>query len=195
MGIVYAARDLKLGRRVAMKFLRAGTREVVDRFLIEARATAQCNHDNIVIIYEVDEYEGVPFMVLEYLEGQQLRDLMGGFSSGNKLPPSRVVELALPIARALERAHALGVAHRDLKPENVIVTSGGQVKVLDFGIAKAMRGENERPSRQDLSLAAQGAMTLTREGAFVGTLPYMSPEQAGVDDVDHRTDLWALGVI
>ena len=197
MGIVYAARDTKLGRRVAMKFLRSTTREVTDRFLIEARATAQCNHDNIVIIYEVDEYQDVPFMVLEFLEGQQLRDLMGNFGDGHKLPPSRVVELALPIARALERAHALGIAHRDLKPENVLVTASGQVKVLDFGIAKALRGSaaNERPSVQDLTAAATGAMMLTREGALVGTLPYMSPEQAGVDVVDHRADLWALGII
>jgi serine/threonine protein kinase len=196
MGIVYAARDVKLGRRVAMKFLRSNNREVTDRFLIEARATAQCSHDNIVIIHEVDEFENVPYMVLEFLEGQQLREIMGEWGNGVKLPPSRVVEIALPIARALERAHAMGVAHRDLKPENVIVTTGGQVKVLDFGIAKAMRGEgNERPSVQDLTAAAHGAMMLTREGALVGTLPYMSPEQAGMDVVDHRTDLYALGVI
>jgi serine/threonine protein kinase len=195
MGIVYAARDLKLGRRVAMKFLRSNTREVTDRFLIEARATAQCSHDNIVIIYEVDEFENVPYMALEFLEGQQLRDIMGEWGNGLKLPASRVVEIALPIARALERAHAMGVAHRDLKPENVLVTRSGQVKVLDFGIAKAMRGDNDRPSVQDLTAAAHAAMRLTGEGAFVGTLPYMSPEQAGVDVVDHRTDLFALGVI
>ncbi len=196
MGIVYAARDTKLGRRVAIKFLRSTSREVTDRFLIEARATARCNHDNIVIVYQVDEVAGLPYLVLEFLEGQELRDVMGAFNDGDKLPPARVVELALPIARALERAHALGIVHRDLKPENVIVTTAGGVKVLDFGISKALgTEERKRASYQDLSSAAASALMLTREGALVGTLPYMAPEQAGSEAVDHRIDLWALGII
>ena len=125
MGVVYAARDTKLGRRVAMKFLRDVDREVVDRFLVEARATAQCNHDNIVIIHEVDEHDGMPYMVLELLEGKTLRELMGRSDGGKRMPPSRVVELMLPVARALARAHELGIVHRDLKPENVLVTTRG----------------------------------------------------------------------
>jgi eukaryotic-like serine/threonine-protein kinase len=194
MGVVYAARDLKLGRRVAMKFLRHVDREVLDRFLIEARATAQCSHDNIVIIYEVDEYEGMPYMVLEYLEGRSLRDFMGPFGSGSPMPVSRVVELVLPVARALARAAELGIVHRDLKPENVIVTHNGQVKVLDFGIAKALGAPNVRPRLASQS-GIEADLTLTREGAMVGTLPYMSPEQMGMDYIDHRSDLFSLGMI
>ncbi|MDX2094004.1 MAG: serine/threonine-protein kinase [Kofleriaceae bacterium] len=196
MGVVYAARDIKLGRRVAMKFLRTVDREVVDRFLVEARATAQCNHDNIVIIYEVDEWQGMPYMVLEFLEGRSLRELIGPFNDGQPMPPSRVVELILPVARALARAHELGIVHRDLKPENVHVTNAGQVKVLDFGIAKALnsavREERRRPSLADVE---NTSMTLTREGAMIGTLPYMSPEQMGLDEIDHRSDLFAVGLM
>src|SRR5690349_21247227 len=99
MGVVYAARDLKLGRRVAMKFLRNVDREVLDRFLVEARATAQCSHENIVIIYQVDEHEGMPYMVLEYIDGRSLRELMGPFGAGEPMAPARVVELVLPVAR------------------------------------------------------------------------------------------------
>ena len=197
MGVVYAARDIKLGRRVAMKFLRHVDREVLDRFLVEARATAQCNHDNIVIIYEVDEWEGMPYMVLEFIEGKSLRDFMGDFGDGTPIAPSRVVELILPVARALARAHELGIVHRDLKPENVLVTHAGQVKVLDFGIAKALGTQDQQRSVSQIMANAREAqdLTLTREGAMVGTLPYMSPEQMGVDEVDHRSDLFALGMI
>src|SRR5947209_5757485 len=131
MGVVYLARDTKLARRVAIKFLVAESRELVEGFLREARATAACHHDNIVVIHEVDEHAGVPYMVLEYLEGQSLR----AFIKGRQLPPGRVVELMVPVARALVRAHQLGIVHRDLKPENVFVTTGGTIKVLDFGIA------------------------------------------------------------
>jgi serine/threonine protein kinase len=193
MGVVWAARDTKLGRRVAIKFLLDASRAVADRFLTEARATAQCNHDNIVIIHEVDEVEGMPYMVLEFLEGQPMRDLMGTFNAGPRMPASRVVELMLPVARALERAHELGIVHRDLKPENVFVTNAGTVKVLDFGIAKAVTGTREAtPQIGDL---ASMSLNLTREGTLVGTLPYMSPEQMGVGDVDHRTDIWATGIM
>ncbi len=193
MGLVYAARDLRLGRRVAIKFLRNATREVADRFLVEARATAQCNHDNIVIIHEVDEHAGIPYMVLEFVEGQSFRELMGPWGEGKRLPASRVVELMLPVARALTRAHELGIVHRDLKPENVLVTGANQVKVLDFGIAKALgdratevHGHKHEPI-EDLEL--------THEGSMVGTLPYMAPEQMGVGGIDHRADLWAAGVM
>ncbi len=197
MGVVYAARDIKLGRRVAMKFLAQVDREVIDRFLVEARATAQCNHDNIVIIYEVDEWEGMPYMVLEFIEGKSLRDFMGDFGDGAPIAPSRVVELILPVARALERAHREGIVHRDLKPENVLVTNAGQVKVLDFGIAKALGTADQTRSVSQIMANVRDArdLTLTREGTMVGTLPYMSPEQMGVDHVDERSDLFALGMI
>ncbi|MDB4956154.1 MAG: serine/threonine protein kinase [Myxococcales bacterium] len=194
MGIVYAARDVKLGRRVAIKFLRDADREVNERFLIEARATAQCNHDNIVIIYEVDEYRRMPYMVLELLEGQTLRGAMGPFGVGARMTASRTVEIGVQIARALARAHERGIVHRDLKPENVFVTTSGQVKVLDFGIAKAL-GSAERTSAPELA-GRPLSLELTRAGAMVGTLPYMSPEQMWAKgDIDHRVDLWALGII
>ena len=194
MGVVYAARDLKLGRRVAMKFLRHIDREVMDRFLVEARATAQCSHENIVVIYEVDEHEGMPYMVLELVEGKPLREFMGPFGVSEPMAPARVVELILPVARALERAHAEGIVHRDLKPENVLITTNGGVKVLDFGIAKALGGTESRSPRR-AAPSGRESLTLTAEGAMVGTLPYMSPEQMGVDEVDHRSDLFSLGII
>ncbi len=194
MGQVWAARDTKLGRRVAMKFLITKRRDVAERFLTEARATAQCNHDNIVIIHEVDELGDLPYMVLEYLEGQTLREVMGPFQGGHRMTASRAVELALPIARALARAHELGIVHRDLKPENVFVAVGGQVKVLDFGIAKALGTADDHAPLNEL---ANDTALITRDGALVGTLPYMSPEQLGANGgvVDHRTDLWALGIM
>ncbi|HUS31913.1 MAG TPA: protein kinase [Kofleriaceae bacterium] len=198
MGMVWAARDTKLGRRVAIKFLLDASRSVADRFLTEARATAQCNHENIVIIHEVDEIESMPYMVLEFLEGQPLRGVMGTYGSGMRLAPTRVVELMLPVARALARAHELGIVHRDLKPENVFVTNAGQVKVLDFGIAKAVARRDPQAQQRSVygDLHAQGAnLNMTREGALIGTLPYMSPEQMGIGEVDHRSDIWAFGIM
>ncbi|HEX4454964.1 MAG TPA: serine/threonine-protein kinase [Kofleriaceae bacterium] len=178
MGVVFAARDTRLGRRVAIKFVPEASRDLAERFLIEAQATAQCTHDNIVIIHEVDDFHGIPYMVLEFLEGKTLRDLI----DSARVPPMRTVELAVPILRALSRAHELGVVHRDLKPENVFVTTGGQVKVLDFGIAKALRdGSVARDTRP--------------EAGLVGTLAYMSPEQMGTDEVDERSDVWSAGII
>ncbi|HEX5064371.1 MAG TPA: protein kinase, partial [Kofleriaceae bacterium] len=199
MGVVWAARDTKLGRRVAIKFLLDANREVAERFLTEARATAQCNHDNIVIIHEVDELDGMPYMVLEFLEGQQMRDLMGTYGAGIRMPASRVVELMLPVARALERAHELGIVHRDLKPENVFVTNAGTIKVLDFGIAKAVSKREAAAAQPQRAQSHYGvepiSMNLTRDGTLVGTLPYMSPEQMGVGEVDHRADIWSCGIM
>ena len=189
MGVVFAARDLRLGRRVAIKFMFGTTREVADRFLSEARATAQCNHENIVIIHAADEHDGIPYMVLEYLDGSSLREIV---EATPRLPPSRVVELMLPIARGLARAHDLGIVHRDLKPENVFVTTAGQVKVLDFGIAKALAPA--QMSRRTTSIAAVDVQS-TSDGAFVGTLAYMSPEQMSAGEIVQRVVLWAAGVM
>jgi len=163
MGTVYLARDTKLARRVAIKFLGDA------RDLAEARATARCSHENIVVIHEVDELEGQAYMVLEYLEGQTLRAL------DLPVPPSRAIELIVPVVRALVAAHAAGIVHRDLKPENILVTDRGVVKVLDFGIAK---------QRDDAD-----------PDELVGTPPYMAPEQWGADEVDHQADLWAVGIV
>jgi serine/threonine protein kinase len=200
MGMVWSARDTRLGRRVAIKFLLDASRVVAERFLTEARATAQFNHENIVTIYEAAEVESMPYMVLEFLEGQPLRGLMGSEGSNTRLAPSRVVELMLPVARALACAHEAGIVHRDLKPENVFVTGAGQVKVLDFGIAKAVSKKqvaSAASKTQFAELIAQhgGSVNMTREGALVGTLPYMSPEQMGIGEVDHRSDIWAFGIM
>ena len=177
MGEVFLARDTKLGRRVAIKFLNSSDPEVGRRYIAEARATALCSHENIVVIHEAEETAGRHYMVLEYLEGCTLSAQLVG---GRPLGSSRAVELILPVVRALICAHARGIVHRDLKPDNVFVTEGGIVKVLDFGIASAMHEERlpERPGN-----------------AVQGTLSYMSPEQWGVDTIDPRIDLWAVGLL
>jgi serine/threonine protein kinase len=195
MGVVFSARDTRLGRRVAMKFLLHASRAIAERFLVEARATAQFNHENIVTIHEVDELEQMPYMVLEFLEGHTLRDVLG--EQGTRLSPQRAVELLLPIARALVVAHEAGIVHRDLKPENVFVTNAGQVKVLDFGIAKAVGGREEQPAAAELQrqLLRVSEIHQTRAGALLGTPPYMSPEQLSGNVVDNRADIWALGIM
>ena len=185
MGQVFLARDTRLARRVAMKFLMTASRDDTARFLVEARTTAQCTHENIVVIHEVDEHEGIPYMVLEHLEGTSLRAI----ATGQPMPIGSVVERVLPVVRALIRAHEFGIVHRDLKPENIFATSTGAIKVLDFGIAKLL-------GRPDDPLAlGSGAHGVTGEGGVIGTLPYMSPEQLAGEVVDHRTDLWAVGIL
>ncbi|KFE68239.1 hypothetical protein DB31_7476 [Hyalangium minutum] len=198
MGTVYLARDTRLGRRVAIKLLQTQSPSFTQRFILEARATARCSHENIVIIYEVGEVHGKPFMVLEYLQGQPLQKVVGG----QRLPPARVVELMVPVVRALVCAHGEGIVHRDLKPDNILVTDAGSIKVLDFGIAKVLQGDESSSERSRVApaSAAEGLSAelshLTQNGALVGTLPYMSPEQWGNGvTVDHRTDLWAVGII
>ncbi len=203
MGAVWLARDVKLGRRVAIKFLHSARPEITKRFIREARATAQCSHENIVVIHEVDEvaeYPGQPFMVLEYLEGAPLSKQI----DGRRMPTPRAVELMVPVVRAPVCAHAHGIVHRDLKPDNILVTDTGVVKVLDFGIAKLLHDERDPAEGPRRSLAAElaempeprpGDSIHTRRGALLGTMPYMSPEQWLGDGVDHRTDVWAAGII
>jgi eukaryotic-like serine/threonine-protein kinase len=185
MGQVYLARDTRLGRRVAMKFLGSSSSatKLSERFLVEARATARCSHENIVVIHEVELFRGLPYMVLEYVEGTPLSKVM----AGRRMPVGRMIELVVPVVRALAHAHAANIVHRDLKPENVVVTAQGTVKVLDFGIATLFASKQKEPSPSD---SGSGRMA-----SIAGTLPYMSPEQLGMDDVDHRSDIWALGII
>ncbi|HZS42406.1 MAG TPA: protein kinase [Polyangia bacterium] len=198
MGTVYLARDLRLGRRVAIKFLQSKDSDTTRRFLLEARATATCSHENIVIIYEVGEYLGNPFMVLEYLQGNPLGKVA---KPDQPLPPARAVELMMPVVRALVCAHEQGIVHRDLKPDNVFVTDSGTVKVLDFGIAKVLQGGGEEATPK--AGANEGTLNLkdaagdvTRAGAVIGTLKYMSPEQWNIGlPIDHQTDIWACGVM
>jgi len=193
MGQVWLARDTRLGRRVAVKVLNRVSARFTERFLIEARATARCEHENIVVIHDVNELGGQPFMVLEYLEGEPLSRLL----DGSPMPPLRAVELMVPVVRALVRAHEFNIVHRDLKPENIIVRRNGTIKVLDFGIAKLFaEGQVDdaiRPTSGDVG--GPHEVGITREGALLGTMLYMSPEQWSGQGVDHRTDLWAAGLM
>jgi WD40 repeat protein len=197
MGTVYLARDTALGRLVAIKVLRIHSGPGAERFLIEAQATARCRHDHIVVIHEVDEIDGYPYMVLEYLEGRTLREWLAQRDpSSGLVSPGLAVELMLPVVRALACAHELGIVHRDLKPENIFLTSAGRVVVLDFGIAKRL----DATERSVVPLAARrhdlgGSAGLTQDGALIGTPPYMSPEQLRAEDIDPRSDLWAAGII
>ena len=201
MGQVFLARDTKLGRKVAIKFLLHDDPSFVSRFVIEARATARCTHENIVTIFEVGEHQGLPFMVLEFLEGKTLSQLLE-----QRMSVRAFVELMVPVARALERAHEHGIVHRDLKPSNIFVTDRGQVKVLDFGVAKCfdtpLAAELDRIAAPVAETRMMDAVepeatyvTFSGNGSLVGTLPYMSPEQWGADDVDHLSDIWAVGVM
>ena len=177
MGIVLLARDTKLGRLVAIKLLRDRGR-ATSRLLAEALATARCRHEGIVVIHEVDETDGHPYMVLEYLEGRTLRDVLSSGARGASLarPKGLALDIVMSVVRALAAAHERDVVHRDLKPENImILDAGGGVKMLDFGMARRDEGAAPR---------ARG-----------GTLAYMAPEQWLGEDIDARTDLWAVGVL
>ncbi|HEY5924672.1 MAG TPA: protein kinase [Kofleriaceae bacterium] len=196
MGQVFLARDTKLGRRVAIKFLAARSKRFTERFLVEAKVTARVSHENIVAIYGVDEFLGLPYMVLEYVEGTTIGTLI----ENKRLPLARSVELIVPVVRALARAHESNIIHRDLKPDNIIVTAAGTVKVLDFGVAKLFTSSRETPPSgvpraRPPTPSNPADLTNTKAGSIVGTLPYMSPEQLGTEDVDHRSDLWAVGII
>jgi serine/threonine protein kinase/Tfp pilus assembly protein PilF len=190
MGEVYRAKDLRLGREVAVKVLPAGVAsspERLARFEREARTVAGLNHPNIVTLHSVEDHDGIRFLTLELVEGQTLSTLItpGGLS------PSRIVEIAVPLTDALVAAHERGVIHRDLKPGNVMVTREGRVKVLDFGLAKIAQATMDEGA--DRSATVESPLSIT--GQVVGTVPYMAPEQVRGEVVDARTDLFALGII
>lgn len=176
MGSVLLARDTKLGRLVAIKLLHHGG-EAAARLLAEARATARARHENIVVIYEIGTIANRPYMVLEYLEGRTLREVISSTrqNGGRVMSRGLALEIMVPVLRALDAAHQNELIHRDLKPENIMVLDSGQVKVLDFGIAKMMDAEGSN--------------------ARYGTRPYMSPEQWLGGELDGRSDLWAVGII
>ena len=203
MGTVYLARDLRLGRRVAIKFLQSNqSTDLTQRFLVEARTTARCQHDNIVVIYEVGEHNNSPYIVLEFLNG---KPLTSAIESGGKLPYARAVEITCSILRALQCAHEQGIVHRDLKPDNIFIMDSGTIKVLDFGIAKVLQQQQGAPIDKSsgairmpspLELATGTNTSLTRVGTIMGTLKYMSPEQWGIGiEIDHLTDVWATGIL
>src|SRR5262249_40774865 len=189
MGVVYAAEDLKLGRRVALKFLPdelARDPQAMLRFRREARAASALNHPNICIIHEIAEESGQHFIVMELMEGQTLKYL----SRHKPVPVDEVLELGDQIAEALDAAHAQGIVHRDIKPANIFVTKRGQAKLLDFGLAKlapAPVTDEDETGDSDRSI--------TKAGVMLGTISYMSPEQARGEALDARTDLFSLGAV
>lgn len=192
MGTVFLARDTRLGRLVAVKLLLNYTGRAAYRFLAEARTTAQCRHDNIVVIYDVDEYAGYPYMVLEYIEGRTLRAAMADTGRDGV---AFAIESMLSVTRALVRAHEMGIVHRDLKPENILLSRDGQIKVLDFGVAKQVAEVLPELTASDAPVVERMSPEQTQAGALVGTLGYMSPEQIKGEPIDGRTDIWAVGII
>jgi len=189
MGVVYKAQDTKLDRVVVLKFLSAqirGDPEVKSRFVHEAKAAAALNHPHICTIYEIDEFEGQPFIAMEFIEGRELQEIVNtplsppsrGELKGGVVPLPDVLKYAIQIADGLQAAHEKGIIHRDIKPANIMVTSNGQVKIMDFGLAKVT-----------------GQTKLTQTGTTVGTIAYMSPEQLRGETVDASTDLWAFGAV
>ena len=195
MGVVYEAEDLTLGRKVALKFLPpelSRDQNALDRFLLEARTASALNHPNICTIYAVEnaDVDGTPqsFIAMELLEGQNLDNKV----SGNPLPIDRLLDIAIQLADALDAAHSKGIIHRDIKPANIFLTQRGQVKVLDFGLAKLTRREM---SMETIGATQDTSAHLTSAGATVGTVAYMSPEQARGEELDTRSDLFSLGTV
>src|SRR5258708_3108717 len=177
MGIVYRAEDTRLGRQVAIKFLPpalAANRDALERFKREARAASALNHPNICTVFDIGEDDNQPFMVMELLEGETLAAHM----SGKPLPVAEVVELGTQIADALDAAHAKGIVHRDIKPGNLFLTKRGQMKILDFGVAKVTTPGSDLAAPASENDATRALESSTTPGLTVGTVAYMSPEQA-----------------
>src|ERR1044071_6735292 len=191
MGEVYLAHDMQLDRPIALKLLPADIardQQRLHRFLQEARAAAALNHPNIAHIYEIGEAEGGYFIAMECVEGTTLDKRIGG----RPLPISEALDIAIQIADALDEAHGKGVTHRDIKSSNVMITTRGRVKVLDFGLAKITTADSTSQQVSDSQMATR---VKTSPGVVMGTVNYMSPEQATGQKVDARTDIWSLGVV
>ena len=190
MGVVYRARDSELGRDVALKFLKGGLVDdgAMDRFHREARLLASLNHPNIATIHGIEGADSGRFLVLELIEGETLAERLASKS----LAINDALDIARQVADALEAAHAKGIMHRDLKPGNIKITPDGRVKVLDFGLAKALDPRESGSGHQDLPTVSADPTTA---GIVRGTPAYMSPEQARGEELDHRTDIWAFGCV
>src|SRR5579862_4807888 len=183
MGVVYEGEDLKLGRHVALKFIPenlVGDPKSMERFTREARAASQLNHPNICTIHGIEDNNGHPFIVMEKLEGESLKQHI----SGHPMVLEEVLDVGVQVADALVASHAKGIVHRDIKPANIFLTPTGQVKVLDFGLAKLVHNEEDG-----------GDQSLTAVGVIPGTAVYMSPEQARSETIDARSDLFSFGTV
>src|SRR5689334_15401901 len=189
MGIVYEAEDVRLGRHVALKFIPeklVGDQKALERFEREARAASQLNHPNICTIHEIDDNNGQPFIVMEKLEGESLKQKI----RGKALDIDEVLDIGIQVADALIASHAKGIVHRDIKPANIFLTPNGQAKVLDFGLAKLARS-----SSSGITDDTPIEDSLTAVGVIPGTAVYMSPEQARSEELDPRSDLFSFGVV
>ena len=199
MGVVYKARDIRLRRMVALKFLsqlHSQPSKLIQRFEREARAVSGVSHPNICTLFDIGEYQNRPFLVLELLEGETLQKRI----QRGALPMEEILDLGIQIADALDSAHRKGIIHRDIKPANVFLTKAGHAKILDFGVAKLQSGgEQDWLSRPFVPESQQSALPtaidLTQSGHIVGTAAYMSPEQARGEELDARADLFSLGAV